>query len=129
MKRFATAIIGGSLTLIGIVLLVLPGPGFVLIAAGLAVLAREFTWAARPLDYAKKRAHEGMDIVARSWFFAVADALAGLVLIAAGIVDIIVGLPLLEVVADVTLMVSGAFLVGTVVYARRSGRRPEPTSP
>lgn len=43
MKRFATAVVGGLLTVIGVILLVLPGPGFVVIAAGLAVLAREFT--------------------------------------------------------------------------------------
>lgn len=119
MKRFATAVVGGLLTLIGVVLLVLPGPGFVVIAAGLAVLAREFTWAKRPLDYAMRRAREGMDQVARSWWFATLDALAGLGLVAVAVVDLVVGLPVLDLVSDVFITASGLFLIGTVVYGRR----------
>jgi hypothetical protein len=38
---------------------VLPGPGFVLVAAGLAVLATQFEWARRPLD-AKDKAQQGI---------------------------------------------------------------------
>jgi hypothetical protein len=117
-KRVATAIVGGLLTTVGVVLLVLPGPGFVLIAAGLAVLAREFPWAARPLDYAMKRAHQGLDQVARSLAFATLDALAGLALVGAGVIDLTVGLPVLEIVSDVFIIASGLFLIGTVGYAR-----------
>ena len=65
-KRIATAVAGGLLVAIGVLLLVLPGPGVVVIAAGLAVLAREFTWARRPLDYAQKQAEAGLQQVARS---------------------------------------------------------------
>ena len=39
------AVVGGALIVIGVVLLVLPGPGLVLIALGVAVLASEFAWA------------------------------------------------------------------------------------
>lgn len=39
------AIVGSALVAVGILLLVLPGPGLLLIAAGLAVLATEFAWA------------------------------------------------------------------------------------
>jgi uncharacterized protein (TIGR02611 family) len=121
-KRIATAIVGGTLTATGVVLLVLPGPGFVLIAAGLAVLAREFTWAARPLRYAMKQADEGVAKVGQSWMIAALDALAGLVLIAAGVLDLAVGLPYLEVAADVSVIASGLFLIGTVGYARHRAR-------
>lgn len=124
MKRVATAVIGGLLTVIGVILLVLPGPGFVVIAAGLAVLAREFTWAKRPLDYALRRAREGMDQVARSWWFAALDALAGLALIAVAVVDLVVGLPLLDIVSDIFIIGSGLFLIGTVSYARWPRREP-----
>jgi hypothetical protein len=37
-------------------MLVLPGPGIVVIIAGLAILAKEFTWAERTLDKAKEQA-------------------------------------------------------------------------
>jgi len=53
MKRIVV-IVGGFLLLVaGIVLLPLPGPGWVVIALALAVLAREFVWARRLLDRVK----------------------------------------------------------------------------
>lgn len=39
---------------VGVVLLVLPGPGLLTIAGGLAVLAPEFDWARKSLDWMKK---------------------------------------------------------------------------
>ena len=44
-RRIAIGVIGGTLLVFGVVMLVTPGPGLVGIAAGLAVLAVEFTWA------------------------------------------------------------------------------------
>lgn len=55
-KRVAATVIGSSLIGVGIVLLVIPGPGLLLIIAGLAVLATEYEWARRALDSAKARA-------------------------------------------------------------------------
>jgi uncharacterized protein (TIGR02611 family) len=49
-------IVGGVVLLLGIAMLVLPGPGIVVIIAGLAILAKEFTWAERTLDKAKEQA-------------------------------------------------------------------------
>jgi uncharacterized protein (TIGR02611 family) len=47
-------IVGGfTLLVIGIALLVLPGPGWLTIAAALALLAAEFTWARWALDKLK----------------------------------------------------------------------------
>ncbi|MFM1769589.1 MAG: putative transrane protein [Verrucomicrobiota bacterium] len=45
MKRFGIGLLGGGVLMLGVVLLVLPGPGSLVIPAGLAILAREFTWA------------------------------------------------------------------------------------
>ena len=53
MKRFFIALIGGTVVLIGVALLVLPGPGLPVIAAGLAILATEFIWARRAMRNAK----------------------------------------------------------------------------
>ena len=41
------AVAGGFLLLIGAILLILPGPGIVLIAAGFSVLGVEYPWARR----------------------------------------------------------------------------------
>src|SRR5215813_11214436 len=53
LKRIFTAMIGGTVLLIGLALLVLPGPGLPLVAAGLAILTGEFVWARRALRNAK----------------------------------------------------------------------------
>ncbi len=53
MKKFFIALVGGTVVLIGIAMLVLPGPGMLIIACGLAILATEFIWARRALRNAK----------------------------------------------------------------------------
>ncbi|ODA44249.1 Inner membrane protein YrbG, predicted calcium/sodium:proton antiporter [Thermodesulfovibrio sp. N1] len=49
VKRLIIAIIGFTLLLIGIAMLVLPGPAFLVIPLGLGILAIEFSWARRLL--------------------------------------------------------------------------------
>ena len=53
MKKIFIAVMGGTVVLIGVALLVLPGPGLVVIAAGVAILATEFLWAKRAWRRAK----------------------------------------------------------------------------
>jgi uncharacterized protein (TIGR02611 family) len=53
MKRMVVALLGGTVLLVGLALLVLPGPGLPIIAGGLAILATEFVWARRALRNAK----------------------------------------------------------------------------
>ena len=53
MKRILVAIIGGTVLVLGITMLVLPGPAFLVIPAGLAILATEFLWARRALRRCK----------------------------------------------------------------------------
>ena len=50
VKKITVAIIGGTVLLIGVALLVLPGPAFLVLPAGLAILATEFLWARRLLE-------------------------------------------------------------------------------
>src|SRR5208282_6030869 len=47
VKRAVKVVFGFTLLAIGVVLLITPGPGWVVIFAGLAVLAAEFLWAPR----------------------------------------------------------------------------------
>ena len=53
MKKFFIALIGGTVVLSGAAMLVLPGPGVLVIAGGLAILATEFIWARRAMRNAK----------------------------------------------------------------------------
>lgn len=47
VRRLVIGLIGGTLLLIGVAMLVLPGPAVVVIPLALAVLATEFVWAKR----------------------------------------------------------------------------------
>ena len=52
-RRIAVAVIGGTVVLVGVIMLVTPGPAFVVIPLGLAILAVEFAWARRWLNKLK----------------------------------------------------------------------------
>jgi hypothetical protein len=49
IRRLVILVIASTLLLVGIALLVLPGPGFLFILGSIAVLAIEFVWARRLL--------------------------------------------------------------------------------
>ena len=55
LRRSIVTIVGGVMILVGLALLVLPGPGLLVIALGLAVLATEYAAARRLLDRIKAR--------------------------------------------------------------------------
>jgi uncharacterized protein (TIGR02611 family) len=64
-KRIAVTVVGFAVLLAGVAMLVLPGPGVVVIIAGLAILATEYVWAERMLAEAKRRAIQAKDKVTR----------------------------------------------------------------
>ena len=53
VKRIVILVVGGTVLLLGVALLVLPGPAFIVIPVGLAILAVEFAWARRWLRKAR----------------------------------------------------------------------------
>jgi uncharacterized protein (TIGR02611 family) len=55
--RVGIAIVGGLVLAAGIVMIPYPGPGWLVVFAGLAILATEFHWARRLLGYARGRYH------------------------------------------------------------------------
>ncbi|MEO6880907.1 MAG: PGPGW domain-containing protein [Mycobacteriaceae bacterium] len=119
MKRAVVAVLGSLITLAGIALLVLPGPGFVLVAAGLAILSTQFDWAKKPLDYAKDKANQGVDEVRRSKWRAAFAASCGVVLAGVGVAGVAgVDVPFVNLLSAVLLIGSGLFLIGSTVWAR-----------
>ncbi len=54
VRRLVVGVIGFTLVLIGTAMIVLPGPAFILIPAGLALLATEFVWAKKLLQKVKE---------------------------------------------------------------------------
>jgi tellurite resistance protein TerC len=55
-KRFVIIVVGFTVLLFGIIMIPLPGPGFLVIIGALAILAAEFVWAKRLLRRFKKTA-------------------------------------------------------------------------
>ncbi|PRY50623.1 uncharacterized protein (TIGR02611 family) [Geodermatophilus tzadiensis] len=53
--RVGVGIVGGLVVAAGLVTIPLPGPGWLTVIAGLFVLATEFMWAERLLEFTKRR--------------------------------------------------------------------------
>lgn len=54
-KRLAIIVIGFTLLVVGIAMIVLPGPAIMVIPVGLTILATEFIWAKKLLARVKER--------------------------------------------------------------------------
>lgn len=92
--RILVGVVGTVVTVVGIVLIPAPGPGWLIVFLGLAILASEFAWAERLLRYARRQ-------VGRWTAWAAQQSLVVRLLLALGTALILVGLLWL------TLRVSG----------------------
>ncbi len=54
-KRLVIAVVGFSVVLVGVIMIVTPGPAFIVIPAGLAILSIEFAFARRWLRLLRER--------------------------------------------------------------------------
>jgi uncharacterized protein (TIGR02611 family) len=64
-RRIAVTVVGMVLLVAGVIMLVTPGPGWLVIIAGLTVMRTEYAWARKALDAAKRRAIQAKDRVKR----------------------------------------------------------------
>jgi hypothetical protein len=55
-KRIAVTVVGGAVVAGGLAMLVLPGPGILVVALGFAILGTEYAWAANALERTKSTA-------------------------------------------------------------------------
>src|SRR5438128_2308466 len=60
LRKTAVAIAGFAVLIVGVALIFSPAPAVLVIPLGLAILAREFTWAKKALDWSREH-------VRRSW--------------------------------------------------------------
>jgi uncharacterized protein (TIGR02611 family) len=77
--RVAWGVAGALVLLVGVIMLVTPGPAFVLIPVGLAMLALEFEWAERLLERALEQAEKAREKAANTSTF---QRIAGAILAA-----------------------------------------------
>jgi hypothetical protein len=85
-RKLAVSIVGWVLVLTGIVLIAIPGPGLLLLLAGLVVLASEYAWAQRFVDPVRRRAFEAAEESVSAWWRIVVTALGGVWLVGLGVV-------------------------------------------
>ncbi|WP_036507153.1 PGPGW domain-containing protein [Nocardioides sp. URHA0020] len=129
LRRILLEVVGWTLVVAGIAALVLPGPGLLMLFAGLVVLSQQYEWAERRLApverVAKRTAAEGVE----TWLRIVLSALGALAILAVGVLWIIspsapgwwpvreswwlVGGP----ATGVTLVLSGFIALGLLGYS------------
>ena len=137
-KRILLEVLGWVLLLAGIAAMVLPGPGLLLMAAGLAVLSQQYTWAERLLDPVLLRALRAAADGVETWPRIIASTIGALGIGAFGLVwlldpDMPDWWPVDErwwlpggVWTGVTLLLSCAIALGLLVYSyRRFHGKPE----
>jgi len=65
IRRWGIALIGTVVLALGIVLIPYPGPGWLIVFAGLGILASEFEWARRTLHWFRARYDSWNDWLSR----------------------------------------------------------------
>lgn len=137
LKRIGVEILGWTLVLLGLAALVLPGPGLILLALGLVVLATQYEWAERRLEPVKQQALKTAADGVATWPRIVLSCLGVAWLIAFGVVwvlhpDTPDWWPLHERWwlpggwgTGASLIVSGFIALALIVYSYRNFREIE----
>ena len=137
-KRVLLEAVGWLLLLAGIAALVLPGPGLLLMFAGLAVLSQQYAWAERWVEPVRLRALRGAAESVATWPRIVGSSLFALGLVACGVLWVASpAAPDWWPLADgwwlpgglwtgITQIVSGVLALALIVYSyRRFHGKPE----
>lgn len=112
-RKVVILIVGVTVVLAGVALLALPGPGMVVIIVGLVILATEFAWAQRWLDYAVEKAAGATTKVQESRSGRLMLALSGLTLMTVGVLIIVFFSQ--WIVVGVSLVVAGVIGLCTLI--------------
>jgi uncharacterized protein (TIGR02611 family) len=63
VRRVFRIVVGFTLLTVGVVMIITPGPGWLVILLGLSLLAAEFIWARRLMDRMKREGGRVRDVV------------------------------------------------------------------
>ncbi|MEU0796306.1 PGPGW domain-containing protein [Amycolatopsis sp. NPDC005961] len=119
-KRILITVAGAVLLIVGVLLLVLPGPGLLLVLAGLLLLASEFPALERYVDPVRDRAMKAAEESVSSPLRIAGSVLAGLALLAAGIVwGTVKSLPFSGWSTGSSLILSSVILFALLIWSYR----------
>lgn len=122
VKRVTMSMIGGVILLVGVALLVLPGPGLLLVLAGLVILASEFPALEKHVDPVRDRAMKAAEDSVSSPLRIAGSVLAGLGLVVAGVVwglRLFPWLPFAGWSTGSSLILSGIVLLALLAWSYR----------
>ena len=135
---------GWALVVAGLVALILPGPGLLLLLSGLIVLSRQYEWARRSLEPVRVKAFQVAQASVENWWQMALSLLGALCLIVAGMVwwadpaiprlwKIGPHLPAAGWATGLGLIVSGLVALGLIAYSFvtfriRGEELPRPTA-
>jgi len=133
LRRTGIIVVGWALVLGGIAALVLPGPGLLLLLAGLIVLSQEYEWAERRLQPVRIKAFTTAAASVQTWPRVAITAFGGAVLVGLGVVWAVnppipefwifgPELPFGGLGTGLTLALSGVIVWALLVYSVRSFR-------
>jgi uncharacterized protein (TIGR02611 family) len=128
LRRIAITVVGTVILAVGVVLLVAPGPGLVVIALALAVFAIEYRWARRHLATVQAHARSAALKAAASRIATASAVLFGVAAIGLGAVLIFSDLlPLSGAGTGAGVAIGGLTVLATTAYGIRELRRAEKT--
>ncbi|MFT4658344.1 MAG: hypothetical protein ACJAXA_003092 [Candidatus Aldehydirespiratoraceae bacterium] len=112
LKKAVILVVGVMVILAGVAMLVLPGPGILVIIVGLLILSTEFEWAQRWLDIAVEKSAGTLTKVSGSKSGRLALGLSGVGMIITGIAIIIFFTQF--AIAGGSLILAGVIGLGTL---------------
>jgi hypothetical protein len=126
MRKVAVTALGGLIVVVGAALVVLPGPGALVIVLGLAVLAKEYPWARRRLDAVRARVVVAAEASVAGPLRLSASLLSGLGVVIGGVIwGMVDELPLSSWWTAGTVIAGGLLAQGTVIWAALMRRRDQ----
>ncbi len=127
-RRVVFGVVGAVLVAVGALLMVLPGPGLIVVLLGVVVLSQEFSWAERLYEPVRDRAVRAAEASVATRLRIAWSTSAGMALVAAGVVWIVrPSLPFGGVSTGSSLILSGVLLLALLVYSYRRIHRPTVT--
>lgn len=124
LRRIAITVVGAVILAVGVVLLVAPGPGLLVILLALVVFAVEYEWARRHLAAVRVRARSAADKAAASRVATASAVLFGLGAIGLGGVLIFTDLlPVSGAGTGAGVAIAGLTVLATIAYSIRELRR------
>jgi len=123
-RRIAITAVGFLLIVVGGVLLVAPGPGFLVIALGLLVLGVEYDWARRRFEQVRDKAIDLADKAAANKLSATGSLLFGVGMLGFGVALIVAeSLPGSGWATGISIIIAGLAIMATIIYSLVTARQ------